>query len=153
MTNHDDTLAERYWEHKALSDMSQREWEALCDGCGKCCLHKLQDEDSGDIVFTSVSCRHLDLETCSCQVYSQRQRYVPDCLTLTPENVNEVDWLPASCAYRLLADGQPLPEWHPLVCSDPQAVHRAHISVCGKVISEDDIAEEDLDLYIIDNLS
>jgi len=144
---------DRFWEQKSLQEMTSTEWESLCDGCGKCCLHKLQDEDTDEILFTSVACRFLNSDACHCNVYADRKAYVPDCLTLTPNTLDALQWLPSSCAYRLLDDGQPLPEWHPLVTGNRNSVHEAHISVRGKVISEDLVDEEDIDLYVIDNLS
>ena len=144
---------DRFWEQKSLQEMTSTEWESLCDGCGKCCLHKLQDEDTDEILFTSVACRFLNSDACQCDVYADRKTHVPDCLTLTPNALDALQRLPSTCAYRLLDDGQPLPEWHPLVSGDQNSVHDAHISVRGKVISEDLVDEEDIDLYVIDNLS
>jgi len=124
-----------FWE-KPLASLSRSEWEALCDGCGKCCLHKVEDADTGAIYPTNVACKLLDLSTARCRDYPNRRTHVPDCLRLTPRLAREVEWLPDTCAYRLRADGQPLPEWHYLVSGDPQAVHRAVQSVVGKAISE-----------------
>ncbi len=143
----------RFWEHKSLEEMSQREWESLCDGCGKCCLHKLEDEDSGELLFTSVACRYLDAESCRCTVYETRKQHVPDCLTLRLEAMEHLRWLPSTCAYRLLYEGKALPTWHPLVSGSKESVHRSHISVRNKVVSEADVAEDDLDLYVIDNMN
>lgn len=117
--------------------MTPSEWESLCDGCGKCCLHKLQFEDTGELAYTNVACRLLDLNTCRCRRYAQRQRYVPDCVRLDPQNVGELDWMPSTCAYRLLAEGKDLPSWHPLVSGDPQSVHDAGISIRGRAIAEE----------------
>jgi len=142
-----------FWEHKKLSEMSPSEWESLCDGCGKCCLHKLQDEDTDELLFTSISCEYLNLDTCRCSVYTERKRYVPDCLTLSSKHLDELNWLPSSCAYRLLHEGKSLPDWHPLVCGDTQQLHVQHISVRGKVISEADLVDdEDWDEYVIEDL-
>ena len=131
----------RFWETKSLEQMTAHEWEALCDGCGKCCLHKIEDPSSGAIEYTCVACRYLDLETTRCTRYPQRQRLVSGCVTLTPENVRKYDWLPETCAYRRLAVGRPLPEWHPLLTGDPESTRRAGMSVAGDAVSEDDIEE------------
>jgi uncharacterized cysteine cluster protein YcgN (CxxCxxCC family) len=126
-----------FWE-RPLADLNREQWEDLCDGCGKCCLHKLEDEDTGRIYFTSVACRLLNVETAQCKDYRNRRASVPDCLRLTPDIAGELEWLPESCAYRLRAKDLPLPEWHHLISGDREAVHRAGASVAGKVISEDD---------------
>jgi uncharacterized protein len=145
-------MAAAFWTQVALQDMTPQQWESLCDGCGKCCLHKLEDEEAGELCFTSVACRHLNLETCRCSVYEERLKHVPDCVTLRPDNLDELVYLPSTCAYRLIYEGQELPAWHPLLSGDQNSVHAAHVSVRGKVISEEQINEEDLDLYIIDKL-
>jgi uncharacterized cysteine cluster protein YcgN (CxxCxxCC family) len=122
--------------------MTGTEWESLCDGCGKCCLAKLEDEDTGDIYFTSVGCRLFDAGACRCSDYENRQARVSDCVRLTPGNVRTIPWLPSTCAYRLVAEGQDLAWWHPLVSGDPDMIHRAGISVRGRVTaSENDLAE------------
>lgn len=128
--------ADRFWE-KPLASLGRAEWEALCDSCGKCCLHKVEDEDSGAIYPTNVACKLLDLSTARCRDYRNRRAYVPDCLRLTPRLAEQLGWLPQTCAYRLRAEGKPLPEWHYLICGDREAVHRAGESVMGKAISED----------------
>ncbi len=141
---------ERFWETKSLPEMSQQEWEALCDGCGRCCLNKLEDEETGAIFWTNVACRLLDGETCRCRDYSRRHARVPDCLRLTPESVPELAWLPPTCAYRLVGEGKDLYWWHPLVSGDPEDVHRAGISVRGRVVPETRVEEEDLEDHIVD---
>ena len=128
--------AEPFWQRKRLSEMTKAEWEALCDGCGKCCLNKLEDIDSGKILPTNVACRLLDTGTCRCLNYEYRKRIVHDCVVLTPENIETIPWMPGSCAYRLIAEGKPLAWWHPLVSGDPETVHQAGISVRGRAISE-----------------
>ncbi len=137
---------EPFWKTKPLVAMDESEWESLCDGCGKCCLAKLEDEDSGEIHWTSVACRLFDAGTCRCSDYADRLARVPDCVQLTPRNVGEIAWLPSTCAYRLLAEGKDLPSWHPLVSGRAETVHEAGISIRGRVSRlEDEI--EDLDEY------
>ena len=128
--------AQPFWE-APLASLDAGQWEALCDGCGKCCLHKLEDEDSGRIYPTNVACRLLDLTTARCGDYKHRRRHVPDCLTLTRAKVDDLIWLPQTCAYRLRAEGEPLPEWHYLVCGDRDAVHRSGESIVGWTVCED----------------
>jgi uncharacterized cysteine cluster protein YcgN (CxxCxxCC family) len=125
-----------FWDEKTLEQMTPAEWESLCDGCGRCCLHKLRDEDTDELHFTSVACRLLDLQSCRCGDYANRRRLVPDCLRLTPSLVREIDWLPPSCAYRRLAEGKALAWWHPLVSGDPDTVHQSGVSVRGRVVGE-----------------
>ena len=129
-------MAEPYWRTKTLEEMTREEWEALCDGCARCCLLKLEDADTGEIAYTDIACRLLDSGTCRCTRYRQRLRLVPDCVDLTPERVRKLGWLPSTCAYRLLAEGRDLAWWHPLVSGDPETVHRAGISVRGRVVPE-----------------
>lgn len=130
------SASDRFWENKSLSEMSKSEWESLCDGCGLCCLHKLRDEDTDTLMHTNVACRLLDLETCQCSSYESRFRKVPDCIALTPQIVSEIDWLPPSCAYRLVHEGQTLPDWHPLLTGRRESVHKAGVSGRGRIISE-----------------
>ncbi|WP_416899527.1 MAG: YcgN family cysteine cluster protein [Minwuia sp.] len=139
----------RFWETVGLADMTNEQWEALCDGCGKCCLYKLQDIDTDEIVFTNVACRLLDCHSCRCSDYPNRFEKVEDCISLGPENVGELQWLPSTCAYRLLDEGGELPEWHPLITGDANSVHRAGISVRGRVVTEDE-ADADLENHVLD---
>ena len=130
------TAGARFWE-APIETLNRQQWEALCDGCGQCCRHKVEDEDTGRVWPTNVGCRLLDLKTAKCSDYGNRKRYVPDCVQLTPSLAASLPWLPATCAYRLRADGEPLPEWHHLVCGDPEAVHKAGFGVRGKLVNED----------------
>ncbi len=142
----------RFWQQKAFDQLNREEWESLCDGCARCCLIKLEDEDDGSIYTTSIACRYLDFESCSCSRYNERTELVPECLQVTPENADKLDWMPQSCAYRLLAEGRPLPEWHPLISGTKNSVHEAGISVCGFAISELEVEDEELwQEYIIDH--
>ena len=125
-----------FWETKSLDEMTQQEWESLCDGCARCCLHKLELEGTGEVYYTNVVCRLLDPERCCCRRYDERQRLVPDCLQLTPSKARRLKWLPRTCAYRRLAEGRELKWWHPLVSNDPETVHDADISIRGKVVNE-----------------
>jgi uncharacterized cysteine cluster protein YcgN (CxxCxxCC family) len=127
---------DRFWKRKRLSEMTREEWESLCDGCGRCCLHKLRDDDTGELSFTNVACRLLDLTTARCGDYARRRSRIPDCVSLTPQGLSEIDWLPPSCAYRRLAEGRDLAWWHPLVSGSPDTVHAAGVSVRGRAISE-----------------
>ena len=129
---------DRFWETVPLSAMSPGQWEALCDGCAKCCLEKLEDEDTGGIHYTNVACRLLNLDSCRCRHYGNRSRIVPSCVTLTPAVLEKPDWLPSTCAYRRVAEERSLPDWHPLITGDPGTVETAGESVHGRVISEDD---------------
>jgi uncharacterized cysteine cluster protein YcgN (CxxCxxCC family) len=139
-----------YWETTTLADMTTEQWEALCDGCARCCLHKLQDEASGRIYFTMVACRLLDRHTCRCRDYPRRSVRVPECRVLTPATMASADWLPATCAYRRLAAGQPLAWWHPLVAGHPESVHQFGVSVRGLTLPEDSVHPEDWPRVILD---
>lgn len=131
-----DPVADRpFWRLKTLHQMSSDEWESLCDGCGKCCLHKVRRKD-GSVAITNVACRLLDLTSCKCGDYTRRKRLVHDCVVLTPESVPTMDWLPSTCAYRLVAAGKDLPVWHPLKSGSAETVHAAKISVRGRAIAE-----------------
>ncbi|MET0241688.1 MAG: YcgN family cysteine cluster protein [Sphingobium sp.] len=136
-----------FWE-KPLGSLDRAQWEALCDGCGKCCLHKVEDSDTGEIFPTNVACRLLDRQTAQCSDYRHRRAMVPDCLRLTASNIDRISWLPESCAYRLRANGEPLRDWHYLVCGDREAVHREGHSVRGWTVSE--VVAGDLELHIVD---
>ena len=142
-----------FWE-LPLAELSAAEWESLCDGCGKCCLNKIEYEDDGSVDFTRVACRLLDPHTCRCASYPNRHDFVPDCVVLTPAKLAEISWwLPATCAYRLRAEGKPLPAWHHLLSGDPDAIHRAKASVRGWTVSELSVDEDDWDQYVIGDLS
>jgi uncharacterized cysteine cluster protein YcgN (CxxCxxCC family) len=139
-----------FWKTKTLEQMSGPEWESLCDGCARCCLEKLEDEDTGKIYFTHVSCRLLDAGLCACKDYSNRSDLVPDCVRLTPENVRTLNWLPPSCGYKLVAEGRDLYWWHPLISGDPNTVHEAGVSVRGRVQgTENEIGDADLEDHIV----
>ena len=142
------TMSEPFWTTKTLSEMTSEEWESLCDGCGRCCLVKLEDEDTGKIHFTSLACKLLDRKTCRCGDYANRSKRVSDCVRLTPGNVGKLNWLPDSCAYRRLARGQPLAWWHPLVSGRRSSVAEAGISVRGRIQSEEGVAEEELENHL-----
>ncbi|WP_026363130.1 YcgN family cysteine cluster protein [Methylopila sp. M107] len=138
--------AEPFWRTKTLREMTAAEWESLCDGCGRCCLLKLQDEDTDRIAYTDVACRLLDCDSCRCSNYPERAKHVPDCVQLTPAVVEEIGWLPKTCGYRLIRDGEDLRWWHPLVSGSAETVHEAGVSVRDRVFcSETEIAEEDLE--------
>lgn len=128
-----------FWEEKTLEQMSKAEWEALCDGCGRCCLIKLEDEDTGTLITSDVRCKLLDGNTCRCTDYPNRQKIVPDCIKLTPEKVREIPWIPVTCAYRRLAEGKGLAWWHPLVSGDPQTVIDAGVSASGRTFLETEV--------------
>ena len=139
----------QFWQNKSLSEMDQDEWEALCDGCAQCCLQKLQDEYSGEVFYTRLACELLDIESGLCRNYEQRLRLVSDCMKVSLADLDEFHWLPFSCAYRTLAEGRPLQPWHPLISGSQETVHRAGISVRGKAIPDQGIAEEDWEDHIV----
>jgi uncharacterized cysteine cluster protein YcgN (CxxCxxCC family) len=138
-----------WWQEKTLDELTVGEWEALCDGCAKCCLHKLQDEDSGEVFYTKVRCRYLDEQTCRCSDYANRSVLMPNCIKLRPGEMDALDWLPSTCAYRLRAEGQPLPAWHPLVSGDADSIHGAGISIRGRAISDEYIHPDGYDEHIV----
>ena len=138
-----------FWEEKSLAEMPLDEWESLCDGCARCCLHKLEDEDTGEVFYTDVVCRYLEQSSCRCQEYQQRNTLVPNCVWLKPEDVEAFHWLPETCAYRRVAEGQPLAAWHPLISGRAESVLEAGIAVTHRCISETRVAEEDFEDRII----
>lgn len=146
-------MREKFWD-LPLEKLTPDEWEALCDGCGKCCLNKIEYEDSEELLFTRVACKLLDGHDCRCSSYQNRHDFVPECVVLTPKKLKEIHyWLPATCAYRLRAEGRPLFRWHHLISGDPEAVHRAGVSVRGWTVSEAEVSEEDWEDHIIEDLS
>lgn len=141
-----------FWQRKTLAEMSQTEWESLCDGCGKCCLQKLEDEDDGTVYYTKVVCQYMT-DDCRCSEYQDRHELVPNCVWLKPEDVDNFFWLPSTCAYRILAEGRDLPTWHPLVCGDPNIIHAVNISIKNMdTVSDADLPEEQWQDHIVDNL-
>jgi uncharacterized cysteine cluster protein YcgN (CxxCxxCC family) len=134
-------MTDEFWKRKSLAEMSRQEWESLCDGCALCCLQKLEDEETGDVYFTDIACRLLDVNTCRCTDYAKRAKLVADCLVLSADEPETFAWLPGSCAYKLLAIGQDLPDWHPLITGDPDSVHEAGISAMDKSVSENDTGQ------------
>ncbi len=144
-----ENLRPRFWETIPLKKLNVSEWEALCDGCGKCCLNKIEYEDTGEVEYTRVACRLLDGETCRCSKYEIRHQFVPDCVRLTPKTLPKVAyWMPNTCAYKLLYQGKPIPEWHPLNTGDPQSTHSSGNSVRGLTIPEFRVQEDDWEDYL-----
>ena len=146
-----DGLRTKFWEKHSLKKLKPEEWEALCDGCGKCCLNKLEDPDTAEVALTRVACRLLDDATCRCSQYEIRKQFVPNCVFLTPANISEnAYWMPETCAYRLLYEGKKLYDWHPLITGDPNSVHTAGVSVQGWTIPEFEVDEVEWENYIIE---
>ncbi len=144
-------LPPRFWERKALTDLNPQEWEALCDGCGKCCLNKLEDEDTGHVELTRVACRLFDDTTCRCAQYEIRHQFVPECIVLKPSNIDDhAYWMPKTCAYRLLWEGKPLFNWHPLISGTPDTVHAAGVSMQNTTVAEFEVDEDDWEDHIIE---
>ncbi|MEZ7860176.1 MAG: putative cysteine cluster protein YcgN (CxxCxxCC family) [Porticoccaceae bacterium] len=144
-----DTTIRNFWQLKTLEQMSTEEWESLCDGCGKCCLVKLEDYESGEIFHTNVTCELLNTESCRCMDYAGRHGIVDDCIQLDRENIESLDWLPSSCSYRLIAGGKPLPEWHHLVSGSRETLHTFGASLQGRVVSELHVHDDDIEDHIV----
>ena len=142
-----------FWETKRIDELTQREWESLCDGCGQCCLLKIEDEDTGDVFLTRLACSLLDVGRCRCKDYANRHNVMSDCITLRPENVEAIAWLPESCAYRRVAEGRGLAWWHPLVSGDPDTVHQAGVSIRDWAVGEDPARVANIQHFIIGEVS
>ena len=138
-----------WWNHKPLADLNRSEWEALCDGCAKCCLHKLEDVDSGEISYTSVRCRYLDERSCQCTDYDNRSTLVPNCISLTPGELDALTWLPSTCAYRLRSEGKALPAWHYLECGSREGVHQQGVSIRGRSLSDEYVHPDGFEEHIV----
>ena len=148
---HRDGVRPDFWTRFGLSDLTRTEWEALCDGCGKCCLNKLEDEDTGEVLLTRVACKLLDDTTCRCSAYATRHRYVPECIVLTPATIRDhMYWLPQTCAYRLVHEGRPLFHWHPLLTGTAKSVHDAGVSVQRLTVSEAATPDDEWEDHIIE---
>ncbi len=146
-------LRQRFWETTALEDLNSQEWEALCDGCGKCCLLKLEHDVTGKVHYTDVACRLFDSETCSCGNYALRKQLVAGCVVLTPENIERnAHWMPSTCAYRLLQEGDVLPDWHPLITGDPLSTQKAGKSMRNNVFAEYEVDEDDLEDHVVEGI-
>ncbi|MGH1331225.1 MAG: YcgN family cysteine cluster protein [Paracoccaceae bacterium] len=144
-------LRPRFWEKQTMGQMNSAEWEALCDGCGKCCLNKLEDPDTGEVALTRVACKLLDDQSCRCSQYDIRRQIVPECIVLSPGTIaDHAYWMPQTCAYRLVYEGKPLPHWHPLISGDPDSVHAAGVSVQGMTVPEFELLEDEWEEHIIE---
>lgn len=153
MSQNGDGLRPRFWERFPLEELSEPEWEALCDRCGKCCAIKFVDDDTGKVQYTNVVCRLLDTKTCQCSNYESRKKIVPSCITLTLAKLREVNhWLPTTCAYRLRHEGKPLHDWHPLISGRPESVHEAGVSFAGRAVHEYEVRDKDLDSHIVEEI-
>jgi uncharacterized protein len=139
-----------FWRNKSLDDMSHEEWESLCDGCGKCCMIRLQDEDTGKIADTNIACKLFERTACTCSDYANRCTRVPDCVSLTPDNLGSLDWMPKTCAYRLIFEGFDLPPWHPLITGSRESIHLAGMSVRDKTVCETEIDPDDVENYALE---
>lgn len=137
-------MSKQFWKEKKLEEMSKDEWESLCDGCGLCCLIRLEDEDTGEIVQSNIACKYLNLDTCKCTDYKNRKKNVPDCWVITPENIDKIYWMPDTCAYKLVYQGQDLYDWHPLKSGDKNSTHKEGISYIGEMVSEDETDIDDI---------
>ncbi|MDH3767273.1 MAG: YcgN family cysteine cluster protein [Gammaproteobacteria bacterium] len=139
-----------FWETTPLAQMTRAQWESLCDGCGRCCLHKVEDYGTGEIHYSSVACKLLDIGACRCRNYPERLQLVPDCIVLKPEHLGHLGWLPETCAYRRLDEGRGLADWHPLVSGNPESVHEAGISVRGRAKTGAGVPEQEYEQHLID---
>lgn len=139
----------KFWEHKSLDQLSDAQWESLCDGCGRCCLNKLEDEDTGEVHFTDIACKLLDTTSCRCKHYENRFKHVPDCLLVRPLDEKKLSWLPSSCAYVKIHRGEPLADWHPLISGDPDSVRQAGISVSGRCFDESTVPFDEWEHHLI----
>jgi uncharacterized cysteine cluster protein YcgN (CxxCxxCC family) len=137
-------MSNQFWKEKSLTEMSTAEWESLCDGCALCCLIQLEDEDTGELAQSNIACKYLDLNTCKCTDYANRCTNVPTCWKITPQNLDQIYWMPETCAYRLVYEGKDLFDWHPLISGDPQSVHKRGISHKGEMVSEDEVDWDDV---------
>lgn len=138
-----------FWEKKSLQEMSVQEWESLCDGCAKCCVHKLEDDETQEVFYTNVACDYLNTKTCRCKDYSARKKWVPECVSLRPDDIKAFSWLPSSCAYRLIFEGKSLPSWHPLITGSRSAMHAQGHSVRNKVIPESFVHPDAFESHIV----
>lgn len=142
----------RFWETTPLEALSERQWESLCDGCARCCMHKLQDEDTDEVAYTDVACRLLDRDRCRCTDYANRTARVPECVRMSPDDLTPLAWLPTTCAYRRVAEGRPLSWWHPLVSGDPASVHQSGVSMRGRCSDEQSVDLDEIHQRIADQI-